>query len=109
MFERIARLRAVIGARIVKFGVQVAGFDAGKLASLPDEEPDDDESDFPITTFQTVELNDRAKEMVREGLNAQSPIRMGRPLAPAEPLAGSAAARIAEERRKREDALRPKR
>lgn len=100
----IERLRFLAGSLIVKLGMHVIGFDAGKLGDVESDDEDDSDLDHP-STFQVVELNDRARAMVQEGIEAQSPTRR-QPVQTPGVLAGSARARIEEERRKARNAMR---
>lgn len=106
----VDRVRAWLGAKIVHFGVRVAGFDAGKFNPPIEPEPDDgDDDDYfgDVQHHPVVELSPEAQEMVLEGMASASPPRPVPPKAKA--LAGSAAARIEEERNKLQAAMRPRR
>lgn len=95
----VERVRSWLGAKIVQIGIKVAGFDLGKLAEPPrPEEQEDELDDEPVgdATYAAVELNDRAREMVLEGMTAPSPTR--RIPSKSKVLTGSVQARIQQER-----------
>jgi hypothetical protein len=63
----VDRLRTWIGSKIVKLGVRIVGLDDAKIEEAFPETPEDDH-EYYDPTCPPVELSERAKQMVIEGM-----------------------------------------